>query len=249
MNTMRNRFTKALPTGRHSSWVGVLAATALTLGVCTARADGDTGAPPPPPPSPAPAPPQSEVHLQIGGAPLQPVQPGHDVRVTSDSEGARLIAVDTSGLLGVVDGTLDGPRQEVCVAPCTAKLSPSTTYIVRGWGLTDSPHFGISDQTTEVKVHAGSAVVSALGGTSLTLGVIGVVGGAALIPFALAQDQQHASTKHTFLTAGGAAIGAGAALFVLGLALGFVSTTHIYDGQGARLAKGPLQLTPSGLVF
>jgi hypothetical protein len=192
------------------------------------------------------------VHLQIGGAPLQPVQAGHDVRVTSDSEGTRLLAIDTTTVIGAMVSTgngLDAPRQEVCVAPCTAKLSPSGTYMTRGWGLTDSPHFGISDQTLEVKVHAGSAVESALGATSLSLGVLGLIGGATLVPFALTQNAG-SSNRHTFMTAGAASLGGGAALVVMGLALSIVSTTHVYDGQGARLAKGHgLRLTPSGLVF
>ena len=52
------------------------------------------------------------------------------------------------------------------------------------------------------------------------------------------------------MTIGAAAAGGGAALVVLGLVLSFVSTTHVYDGQGARLASGQgLRLTPSGLVF
>ena len=249
MNPKTDRLTKSSRTGRRYSWCGLLTAAAVTATAGTARAADDPNAPPAPPP---PAPPHSEVHVQIGGTPLQPVQPGRDVRFTSDSEGTRLLAIDTTGVLGgVVDGTmLDAARQEVCVAPCTAKLSPSTTYMVRGWGLVDSPHFGISDQTTEVKVHAGSAVVGTLGATSFTLGVLGVLGGAALIPFALVQDQQHASTKHTFLTAGGVSIGAGAAFVLLGVVLGVVSTTHVYDGGGARLAKAQgVHLTPSGLVF
>jgi hypothetical protein len=227
------------------TWLAVLASAVPFVDARAARADGEA-APPPPPPS------QSEVHLQIGGVPLQPVQRGHDVKVTSDSEGTRLLAVDTTGVIGATVSTgngFDAPRQEVCVAPCTAKLSPSGTYMIRGWGLTDSPHFGISEQTTDVKVHAGSAVESAFGATSLSVGVLGLIGGATLVPFALTQNAG-SSNRHTFMTIGAASLGGGVALVVLGLVLSVVSTTHIYDGQGARLAGGQgLRLTPSGFVF
>jgi hypothetical protein len=102
------------------TWLAVLASAVLFGEAGAARADGDA--------APPPLPSQSEVHLQIGGAPLGPVQPGHEVRVTSDSEGTRLLAVDTTGAIGASVSTsngFDAPRQEVCVAPCTAKLSPS----------------------------------------------------------------------------------------------------------------------------
>jgi len=217
-------------------------ALTLVVGARAARADDQA-------PAPSPHPPQTELHLQIGGVPLQPVQPGHDVRVTSDSEGTRLLVLDTTGVTGATGNGFEEPRQGVCVAPCTAKLSPSGTYMTRGWGLTDSPHFGISEQTTEMRVHAGNAIVGALGATSLSVGVLGVLGAAVLVPFALTQDE-HSSNRHTFLTLGGASLGGGAVLAVLGIVLGVVSTTHVYDGQGARLARGPgLRLTPTGLVF
>lgn len=231
-------------TPRWSSFLALLVAAALLAADGDAYADGD-------PPAPA-ATPRSEVHLQIGGAPLQPAQPAHDVHVTSDSEGTRLLVIDTTGTVGAIGTTAAGfeePRQEVCVAPCTAKLSPSATYMTRGWGLVDSPHFGISDQTTEVKVHAASSVMGGLGATSLSLGVLGVIGGAVLVPYALTQDE-HSSNRHTFMTLGEASLAGGAALAVLGIVLGVVSTTHVYDGQGARLASGQgWRLTPSGLVF
>ncbi|MGH7298253.1 MAG: hypothetical protein ACRELB_25160, partial [Polyangiaceae bacterium] len=231
---------------RQRLWVGVAVAMVLAARVETARADDSTA--PPAPVTPAgPTTTTSELHLHVGGVPQQPLQPGHDVRVTSDGEGTRLLAVDTTGVAGEGQQT---PRQQVCVAPCLAKLSPSTTYMIRGWGLSDSAHFGISDQTAEVHVHTGSAAVGAIGATSMSLGVLGLVGGAVFVPFALAQDAQHASTRHTFLTAGEAAIGGGVALVVLGVVLGLASTTHVYDGQGPRLALGHgLRLTPSGLVF
>jgi hypothetical protein len=218
---------------------------ALLAGARTARADGDA-------PAPLPTAPRSELHLQIGGTPLQPVQPGHDVRVTSDGEGTRLLVIDTTGTAGAtgaIGNGIDGPRQAVCVAPCNANLTPSATYMTRGWGLTDSPHFGISDQTSEVHVHTGSAIVGGLGATSVTAGVLGILGGAVLVPFALMQDQR-SSNRQTFLTLGGAGLGGGAALAILGIVLGVVSTTHVYDGQGARLASAPgVRLTPTGLVF
>jgi hypothetical protein len=39
----------------------------------------------------------------------------------------------------------------------TAQPTPSATYMIRGHLIPDSAHFGISDGTTELKVHTGSA--------------------------------------------------------------------------------------------
>src|SRR5271169_3291561 len=86
-------------------WAAALITAAVLAGADAAHADdGDT--------HPAPAdPPFSGLRLQIGST-LQPAQPTHDVQIRSDSEGTRVLAVDTSSLLGVGDVGTAGARQQ-----------------------------------------------------------------------------------------------------------------------------------------
>jgi hypothetical protein len=135
------------------------------------------------------------------------------------------------------------------VAPCTAPLTPSATYMIRGYLIPDSPHFGISDTTTQVKVHTGSSVLAAIGTTGVTLGTLAVVGGGVSLFFGLMQSSTD-SHRSTFVNLGWGGLIGGAVLAGVGLALGFASVTHVYDESGARLAKarGP-RLTLSGVTF
>lgn len=189
----------------------------------------------------------SQVHIQIG-ANLQPQQPMREVAVTSDREGTRVLRVDSSGMFTSGQG-LDAPRQQVCVAPCNTGMTPSGTYMIRGYGISDSAHFGIGDTTRDLKVHTGSSAVRGLGGLSLTLGVLSVITGAVFATYGFFEDSASAD-RSTFLTAGWGTLAGGAALIGVGVILGVTSTTHIYDREGARLAKAQYpRLTLSGLEF
>jgi hypothetical protein len=181
------------------------------------------------------------------GAPGQPNM--HDVALRSDSDGTRLLRVDTLGMFFAAASNLAAPpSQEVCVAPCTTKMTPSATYMVRGYGITDSAHFGINEATQEVDVHTGSATLATIGSSATTLGILGLVAGGSFLTVGLLEPSG-SSDRSTFQTIGWASLAGGAALLGVGLALGLSSVTHVYDGQGARLAKGGLQLTPRGIVF
>jgi hypothetical protein len=188
-----------------------------------------------------------QVHIHIGDN-LQPQQPMHDVAVTSDREGTRLLRVDSSGMFPVGRG-VDPPRQQVCVAPCTTNMTPSGTYMIRGYGITDSPHFGIGDTTRDLKVHTGSSAVGAVGGASLTLGLLSVITGAVFVTAGFLEDSR-SSDRSTFLTAGWGTLVGGAALIGVGVVLAVATRTHIYDGDGARLATAQYpRPTLSGLEF
>jgi hypothetical protein len=216
---------------------------------CVVAAGNGEASPPPAAPSP--------MVVQVGGAPGAqavagaPAQPAmHDVNLRSDSDGTRLLRVDTLGMFFAAASNLSAPpSQEVCVAPCIAKMTPSATYMVRGYAINDSAHFGINDVTQEVDVHTGSATVAAIGSTATTLGVLGVLAGGSFLTVGLLEPSTN-SDRGTFQTVGWASLVGGAAVLGLGLVLGLTSITHVYDGQGARLAKGDgLPVTPGGIVF
>jgi hypothetical protein len=224
-----------------SSLLGVLSFTA-GLAVCGTAVADDVGREAAPAPQASPL-----VHVQLE-EPRQPQRPPHDVAITSDTDGTRILSIDTSGMF-VAGQVLAEPRQQVCVAPCTAPLTPSATYMIRGYLITDSPHFGISDTTKTLEVHTGSAIVSTLGATSLSLGVLSAIAGGVLLVTGLTENSTD-SHRSTFMSLGPAGLVVGAALTGIGLVLGFVSTTHVYDDHRARLANvsGP-RLTLSGLAF
>jgi hypothetical protein len=214
-------------------------ATTLLARTAVCRADEPAN-------GPAPAPePTAPVRVHIGGS-FQSPQPSRPVAVESDSEGTRLLSLDTSSYGGA---DVEGPRQQVCVAPCTALLSPSGTYMIRGYAITDSAHFGIGQSTTALQVHTGSSAVSTGGALAMTLGVLSTIAGAVVLPIGLAKDPGD-SQRPAFVTTGWTTVLGGAALIGLGVVLGLAGNTHIYDGGGARLARaqGP-RLTPSGLIF
>ncbi|HEX8794740.1 MAG TPA: hypothetical protein VF765_27525 [Polyangiaceae bacterium] len=184
----------------------------------------------------------------LAGPPAQPAM--HDVTLRSDSDGTRLLRVDTLGMFFAAASNMSAPpSQEVCVAPCVARLTPSATYMVRGYAINDSAHFGINDATQEVDVHTGSATLAAVGGTATTFGVLGLLAGGSFLTVGLLEPPTN-SDRGTFQTVGWAGLAGGAALLGIGLALGLTSVTHVYDGQGARLAKDDgIALTPRGIAF
>lgn len=197
------------------------------------------------------------VNFQIGGA---QVTPGvmRTVSVSSDAEGTRLLSVDpTMGMFYTGDGMM-GPHQQICTAPCTVKLSTTSIYMIRGYGIGDSPHFGIGEQTRELHVHTGSGVVRGLGLAASTIGALALVGGAVILPIAYLDSpaqptfgrQASNSSQATWEAVGwGSAIG-GAALLGVGIVMALTSVTHVYDEGGARLGKLTRpRLTLSGLVF
>ncbi len=174
----------------------------------------------------------------------------HDVNLRSDSEGTRLLRVDAVGMyLAAASAASPPPSQEVCVAPCVAKMTPSATYMVRGYGIVDSAHFGINDATRQVDVHTGSAPMAAVGNSATSLGILGVLGGGAVLTVGLLEPSTN-SDRSTFQTAGWAGLAGGAALLAIGIPLGLLAITHVYDDQGARLAKvDGVRITPRGIEF
>lgn len=225
------------------------AVAASTQAGCVVAPGNGEASPPPAAPSP--------MVVQVAGAPGTqapadaPGQPAmHDVTLRSDSEGTRLLRVDTLGMFfAAASNTSAPPSQEVCVAPCVAKMTPSATYMVRGYAINDSAHFGINDATQEVDVHTGSAPLAAIGSTATTLGVLGLVAGGSFLTVSLLEPSTN-SDRGTFQTVGWAGLAGGAVFLGVGLALGLTSITHVYDGQGARLAKGDgIRLTQRGIVF
>lgn len=218
------------------SWIALLTATALLAEARVCRGD-DTGNA-----AQQGVPPQ--VRVELGGA-FQSQQPTHEVTVTSDREATRLLAVYQPGVFG----EMDGPRQQVCTAPCTAQLTPSGTYMIRGYAIVDSAHFGINQQTRELHIHTGSTVVSALGTTALTLGILSAIAGTALLPVGLTRDATD-SARPTLVSLGWITLLGGVALIALGIGLDFASVTHAYDGHGALLGRSDRpRLTLSGVAF
>lgn len=231
-------------TFRHAG-IAVLAAAAL-LGRSGAASADDT---PAAPPQAGQQQPPARVDVRVGGVSLFPQDAGHDVRVKSDGEGTRVVRLDAFGMFVGDGGEISGPTQQVCEAPCTAKMSSHATYMIRGWGIADSPHFGINDDTTEVDVHTASTVWSTLSTTAVTLGILSTVASAVLLPVGYFEPASN-SDRPKILTAGWATLAGGVALIGLGVAFGLIGTTHVYDGHGARLAEAHHpRLTLSGLVF
>ena len=197
------------------------------------------------------------VNFQIGGA---QVVPGitRTVNVSSDAEGTRLLSVDPA--VGMFYSTDDatGPHQQICTAPCTVKLSTTSIYMIRGYGIHDSPHFGIGDQTRELHVHTGSSVVRGLGVAASTLGAIALLTGAVMLPIAYTDSPAPSpfgqptnnSSQATLEAVGWGTLLGGAALLGIGIAMAFTSVTHVYDEGGARLGRLTRpRLTLSGLMF
>ncbi len=223
-------------------------ASAVQAGCVVAPASGDATPPTVPSPMVVAVGGGAAGTQTTAGAPQQPSM--HDVALRSDSEGTRLLRVDTLGMFFAAASNLSAPpSQEVCVAPCVAKMTPSATYMVRGYAINDSPHFGINDATQEVDVHTGSAPLAAVGSTATSLGVLGLLAGGSFLTVSLLEPSTN-SDRGTFQTVGWASLAGGAVFLGVGLALGLTSITHVYDGQGARLAKGgAFHLTPRGIVF
>jgi hypothetical protein len=193
--------------------------------------------------------PSPMIHVQVGGAGQVQMQPPHRVSVSSDTEGTRVLQLDTSEVL--VAGQMayvSGPRQQVCTAPCTASLTPTATYVIRGYNIVDSAHFGISEETKELHVHAGNDFVSSLGVTSVTLGLLSALAGGVFLVVGVAKGPADSSSS-TFTNVGWGGLIGGAALIGVGVILELTNVTHIYDEKGARLAKARPRFTASGLVF
>ncbi len=215
---------------------------ALTLGRTTVALaeDGPAQTPPAPPPA-------SEVHVEIGGSAVRGQdQAWHDVRITSDADGTRIVRTDMVFAFG--EG-ISMPGTEVCVAPCTVKMTRSATYTIRGWGIAESAHFGINDETTALDVHTGSTIVGGIGTTAVVLGIVSVIAGVSVLPVGYLEPPTN-TDRPTIQAVGWGTLLGGAALIGLGVGLGFVATTHIYDQHGARLARlHPPRLTLAGLTF
>lgn len=225
--------------------LAALAVAALLGRSGSASADDAFSAPPQEGQSQPPA----RVDVRVGGVSLFPQQAGHDVRIKSDGEGTRVVRLDAFGMFVGEGGEFSGPTQQVCEAPCTAKMSSHGTYMVRGWGIADSPHFGINDDTREVDVHTASTVWGPLSTIAVTLGILSTVASAALLPVGYLEPASNPD-RFKIQTAGWATLAGGVALIGLGVAFGLIGTTHVYDGHGARLAESHHpRLTLSGLVF
>jgi len=228
--------------------VAILTAVASSAqaGCLVAPGNGEASPPAAPPP----------MVVQVGGASATQTTAGtagpamHDVTLRSDSDGTRVLRVDTLGMYFAAASNLNAPpSQEVCVAPCVAKMTPSATYMIRGYAINDSAHFGINDATQAIDVHTGNAPLAAVGSTASSLGILGLLAGGSFLTVGLLQPSSD-SNRSTFQTVGWAGLAGGAGLLGLGLALGLATITHVYDGQGARLAKdNGLRLTPRGIAF
>lgn len=122
----------------------------------------------------------------------------------------------------------------VCTAPCDRQVDGSRgqQYFLGGDGLTSSSHFRLNGSPGELTIRAnpGSKGVWALGLTSISLGLSGVVLGPCFMGAAASAPEGH---RGSLMPVGGAMLGVGALLIAIGIPTLLAGrTTYSFEGPG-----------------
>ena len=218
---------------------------------------------PPPPPPPAEAPPTPPAAGAPEAAPAAPngAAPGAGkgmprVHIEADRENVRLMRIDAvySGLDG--EGIM---VRSVCKAPCDEVVDARKghTYFLAGPGMIPSRGFRLKNTTGEVtaRVDGGSTTARNVGWVLAGFGGAAVIGGAIMLPMGLggnpilsAEGGVAQDDRKAMATAGGIALGAGAALVVTGVVMIATSKTRLELVPGSDRSAG-VRLENGRIVF
>ncbi|UQA62852.1 hypothetical protein [Polyangium aurulentum] len=221
--------------------------------------------PPPPPPAEAPPTPPPTQATEAAPAPPPPAPNGAAaasgkgmprVHIEADRNDVRLMRIDAiySGLDG--EGIMVRP---VCNAPCDEVVDARKghTYFLAGPGMIPSRGFRLKNSSGDVtaRVDGGSTTARNVGFVLAGFGGAALVGGAIMLPMGLAGNPVLSSDggvaqddRQTMVTAGGIALGAGAALVVTGVVMIATSKTQLELVPGKDRATG-IRLEAGRIVF
>lgn len=219
--------------------------------------------------APPAAPPQATIgpSQPVSYAPLPPTayppqtepvsaMPGIRVELHANRSGAVLERrVGSIGLLDD-DGRTSGNAslwERVCAAPCAAVVAPGDRYRVAGEGAHPSRSFTLAPNRSDVRLDADVGSEGALslgkGFVSSGIGLLALGTVMLVVPAPGGDDPSTESAWSTLHTVGYAAVGAGAALTLIGLPLWISNATTVKTDTGRNVGALPMPPSPRGVIL
>ncbi len=184
------------------------------------------------------------------GADAQPPDPV-DVHFRATDTQATLFRSAT--MMGLALGAGDiGMWTPVCHTPCDAQVDRHNVFSVQGPRLVSSPSFTLPQGgSLTVEANMGHESTRIVAGLVDALGITGMVAGVTVMlispaidttatgndPMSLDRQRSAQDEQHTLLVAGGAALGVGAAVLAVGIAMRYLSRTSVRIPDFGRIAR------------